>query len=77
MSTLHEDVEKAIATIRPFLNADGGDMELVEITDDHIARVRLIGACRECHMSAMTLRAGEDAIRSSVPAIMKVEAVIT
>jgi len=75
-STLHQKVEAALDTMRPFLEADGGDMQLVEITDKMVVRVKLLGACKECHMSEMTLKAGvEEAIRSSVPQITAVEAV--
>ena len=73
---LIQQVEAAMETMRPFLEADGGDMELVEITEDMVVRVKLLGACKECHMSAMTLKAGvEDTIRRSVPQITAVEAV--
>lgn len=73
---LTEKINEAIEQIRPFLNADGGDMELVEITDDAIVKVRLLGACSDCSMSAMTLKAGvEEAIRKVAPEIKSVEAV--
>lgn len=73
---LTEKINDAIEQIRPFLNADGGDMELVEITDDAIVKVRLLGACSDCSMSAMTLKAGvEEAIRKVAPEIKSVEAV--
>ncbi len=75
MSDLLEQVEIAIEGIRPFMEADGGDMELVEITEDLVVRVKLLGACEECHMRAMTLKAGEDAILKSVPQITAVIAV--
>jgi Fe-S cluster biogenesis protein NfuA len=58
------------------LNDDGGDMELVEITDDAIVRVRLLGACSDCSMSMMTLKAGlEEAVKKVAPEIKAVEAV--
>jgi Fe-S cluster biogenesis protein NfuA len=73
---LTEKINAAIEQIRPFLNADGGDMELVEITDDAIVKVRLLGACSDCSMSAMTLKAGvEEAIKKVAPEIHSVEAV--
>lgn len=73
---LTEKINEAIEQIRPFLNADGGDMELVEITDDAIVKVRLLGACSDCSMSAMTLKAGvEEAIKKVAPEIKSVEAV--
>ena len=75
-SSITEKVNGAIEELRPFLNADGGDMELVEITDDPIVRVRLLGACSSCSMSMMTLKAGlEEAVKKAVPEIIAVEAV--
>ena len=69
-------VNEAIEQLRPFLHADGGDMELVEITDDAIARVRLLGACSDCSMSVMTLKAGlEEAVNIMAPEIVSIEAV--
>ena len=63
-------VNEAIEQLRPFLHADGGDMELVEITDDAVARVRLLGACSDCSMSVMTLKAGlEEAVKIMAPEI--------
>jgi Fe-S cluster biogenesis protein NfuA len=74
--SLIEKVNSAIEQLRPFLHADGGDMELVEITTDYIVKVRLKGACRDCSMSAMTLKAGlEDAIRTAAPEVKSVVAV--
>jgi len=73
---LHEKVEKALQTIRPYLKADGGDVELVQITADGIVEVKLTGACSNCPMSQMTLRAGvERALIREVPGIRRVEAV--
>jgi Fe-S cluster biogenesis protein NfuA len=73
---LTDKVNRAIEELRPFLHADGGDMELVEITDDPIVRVRLLGACSSCSMSLMTLKAGlEESVRKAVPEIQSVEAV--
>lgn len=69
-------IEAAIEKIRPFLEADGGDIELVEVTDGNVARVRLLGACSNCSMSLMTLKAGvEETIRKEVPEIVAVIAV--
>lgn len=69
-------VLEALQQMRPFLNADGGDIELVEIQDDGIVLVRLLGACSDCSMSIMTLKAGvEDAVKKAVPQIVAVEAV--
>lgn len=69
-------INEALEQLRPFLHADGGDMELVEVTDDGIARVKLLGACSDCSMSVMTLKAGlEEAVKKVVPEIKAVEAV--
>ncbi|TSA27302.1 MAG: NifU family protein [Ignavibacteriales bacterium] len=73
---LYEKVEKALQTIRPYLKADGGDVELVQITNEGIVEVKLTGACSDCPMSQMTLRAGvERALIREVPGIRRVEAV--
>lgn len=73
---LRERVLDALETVRPYLKADGGDVELVEIKEDGIVEVRLIGACIGCPMSQMTLRAGiERALMRDVPEIKRVEAV--
>jgi Fe-S cluster biogenesis protein NfuA len=69
-------VELALEQLRPFLHADGGDMELVDITDEGIVQVKLLGACSECSMSTMTLKAGlEDAVKKAAPEIHSVQAV--
>jgi Fe-S cluster biogenesis protein NfuA len=71
-----ERVEKALEEVRPYLMADGGNVELVNVTDDGIVELRLTGACGHCPMSTMTLRAGvERAILRSVPEVKRVEAV--
>jgi Fe-S cluster biogenesis protein NfuA len=75
-ATLSEKVNEALNQLRPFLHADGGDMELVEITPEKVVKVRLLGACSDCSMSMMTLKAGlEDAVRKIAPEIQSVEAV--
>ncbi|MEW6004756.1 MAG: NifU family protein [Stygiobacter sp.] len=75
-STLNERVLQALETIRPYLKADGGDVELVKVTPEGIVEVRLTGACSNCPMSQMTLRAGvERALIREVPGIRRVEAV--
>ena len=69
-------VEAAIEEIRPFLLADGGDIELVEITNKNVARVKLLGACKSCSMSAMTLKSGvEESIKKAVPEIVSIESI--
>ena len=73
---LHDRVEIALNNIRPFLQSDGGDIELIEITDDLIAKVKLVGACESCKMSASTMKAGvESTIKNFVPEINSVEAI--
>ena len=75
-NTLNEKVLKALDSIRPYLKADGGDVELVKVTPEGIVEVKLIGACSDCPMSQMTLRAGvERALIREVPGIRRVEAV--
>lgn len=65
----------ALDQLRPFLNDDGGDMELVEIQDDATVVVRLLGACKDCSMSAMTLKAGlEEAVKRAAPEVKAVVA---
>jgi Fe-S cluster biogenesis protein NfuA len=69
-------VNEALVDLRSFVRADGGDLELVEITTQGIARVALKGACTTCSMNNMTFKAGvEDAILRAVPEITAVEAV--
>jgi Fe-S cluster biogenesis protein NfuA len=72
----NERVEEVLNKVRPYLQADGGDIELVDITDDDIIKVKLTGACHGCPMSQMTLRAGvERALMSELPEVKRVEAV--
>jgi Fe-S cluster biogenesis protein NfuA len=72
-----EKVEKAIDSIRGYLQADGGDVELVDVIEDEgIVRVRLTGACGSCPMSQMTLQMGiERVIRQQVPEVKRIVAV--
>jgi Fe-S cluster biogenesis protein NfuA len=73
---MKEKVEAALAKIRPALQADGGDVELVEAGEDGIVKVRLKGACGGCPMSQMTLKMGiERILRKEVPEVKSVEAV--
>jgi Fe-S cluster biogenesis protein NfuA len=76
MDTKVEKITKAIESIRPYLIADGGDVEIVKITKDLVVKVRLKGACSGCPFSVQTLRAGiEQAIRKEVPEIKELIAV--
>lgn len=73
---MKEQILKALETIRPFLQADNGDVELVEVTDEGIVKVKFTGDCKECPMSVMTLRAGiERSLMNQVPGIKRIEAV--
>lgn len=73
---MREKVEAALAKIRPMLEADGGNVELVEVTDGGIVKVRLQGACKGCPMSQMTLKGGiERLVLKEVPGVKAVEAV--
>lgn len=73
---MFEKVQKVIEAVRPMLQADGGDVELVEVTNDGIVRLRLTGACGGCPMSTYTLRMGiEQKLRKEVPEIKGVEQV--
>ena len=73
---LLQKVEEALDTIRPYLEADGGNVSVEEITSDNIVRVRLLGSCGSCPMSIMTLKAGiEEAIKKAVPQIVAIEAI--
>ncbi len=69
-------INEALEQLRPYLKEDGGDMELVDITDEGVAQVRLLGACSGCSMSAMTLKAGlEEQVKRMAPEIVAVVAI--
>ena len=73
---LEKRIEEALDTIRPYLQSDGGDVKLVNITEDFSVQLELIGACGDCSMSHMTLKAGiEQALKKAIPEINRVEAV--
>ena len=73
---MREKVQTAIDKIRPALQKDGGDVILVDVTDDGIVKVQLTGACKGCPMSQMTLKEGiEKFVRSEIPEIVSVESV--
>lgn len=74
--TLKERVEQALDSVRPYLETDGGDVSVEEITADNVVRLKLLGACASCSMSIMTFKAGlEQAIKKAVPEITAVEAI--
>ena len=69
-------VNEALDSIRPHLAVDGGDVEVLEVTSDKKVKIRWVGNCINCSMSAMTLKAGiEQAIKGKIPEIVSVEAV--
>ncbi len=75
-SDLFKQVEASLDSIRPHLEADGGNVEVVNITEDHTVQIRWLGNCEGCRMSFMTMKAGvEQAIRTAVPIIKGVIAV--
>ena len=66
-------IEVALQEIRPFLEADGGDINFIELTDDWVVKVKLIGACSSCSISMMTLKNGvEMAVKRAVPKVKEV-----
>uniref|UniRef100_A0A7C3Z2G3 NifU family protein n=1 Tax=Desulfobacca acetoxidans TaxID=60893 RepID=A0A7C3Z2G3_9BACT len=76
MLVIKQEVEQALAKIRPFLQRDGGDIKLIDVTDDGIVKVQLTGACQGCPMSQMTLKQGvERALMKEVPAVKEVQAI--
>ena len=74
--SLLERVEAALNTIRPYLETDGGNVSIEEITPDNVVKLKMLGSCGSCPMSIMTLKAGiEEAIKKAVPEITGVEAI--
>ena len=74
--SVQERVETTLQELRPYLEADGGDIRLVEITDDLVARIELMGACADCSMINMTLKGGvESALKKAVPELKAIEAI--
>ena len=73
---MKEEVKKALETVRPMLQADGGDVELVDVTADGVVKLKLKGACGCCPMSTYTLKMGiEKKLKELVPGVKKVEQV--
>ncbi|MDR2251630.1 MAG: NifU family protein [Endomicrobium sp.] len=74
--TLNEKVEKALESVRPHLQADGGSVELIDVSEVGIVKVKLTGACGSCPMSDMTLQYGvTNAIKEAVPEVKEVQSV--
>jgi Fe-S cluster biogenesis protein NfuA len=75
-SNLIQQIETALDSLRPYLKDDGGNVEVVEITDDMVLKVRLTGNCETCPQSTMTMKAGiEEAVKRSIPQIKEVVAI--
>jgi Fe-S cluster biogenesis protein NfuA len=73
---LREQIEFALDTIRPYLEADGGNVRVIELTEDMVLKIEMMGSCGSCPMSTMTLKAGvEEAIKRAIPEITRVEAI--
>ena len=71
-----ETIEQALEEIRPYLKADGGDISLVEVSDDMVVKVKLLGACVGCPMSYQTMKNGiEKVVKKAVPEVREVVAV--
>lgn len=72
----YDKVLEALNGIRPYLEADGGNIEIINITSDNVVEVELLGACGSCPMSSMTMKAGvEQAIIAAVPSITAVRSI--
>lgn len=73
---MKEEIQKALDEIRPRLQMDGGDAELVSVDEDGVVKLRLVGACSGCPMSQMTLKQGvEKILKQKVPQVTRVESV--
>jgi Fe-S cluster biogenesis protein NfuA len=71
---LRKKVEEALEKVRPSLQADGGDVQLIDVGADGVVKVRLTGACGGCPMSQMTLKMGiEKVLKQNVPEVSRVE----
>lgn len=75
-NALYLQVENALNNIRPYLEADGGNVKIIEISENKVVTLELLGACGSCPMSTMTLKAGvEESIKRAVPEITEVRAI--
>lgn len=79
MNTIEEltqKIEASLDSIRPYLEADGGNVKISQVTSDHVVKLEFLGACGNCRMSTMTFKAGvEEAIRKAVPEIKSIEVI--
>ena len=73
---LREKIELTLESVRPYLKADGGDVEFIDVNKDMVVKLRLLGTCSTCNMSRFTMKAGiEDSLKKAIPAITSVIAV--
>jgi len=71
--TILDKIERALDEIRPYLETDGGDINLVEVTDKMVVKVKLLGACGDCNVSMMTMKSGvEQVVKTAVPEVKEV-----
>jgi Fe-S cluster biogenesis protein NfuA len=76
IAELTTKVENSLNSIRPYLEADGGNVRIAEVTAENVVRLEFVGACSSCPMSTMTFKAGvEEAILKSVPEVTKIEVI--
>jgi Fe-S cluster biogenesis protein NfuA len=76
IENITQRVEASLDSIRPYLNADGGDVKISEISDDLIVKLEFLGACGSCKMSTMTFKAGVvEAIKRAVPEVNSIEVI--
>ncbi|MCU0383239.1 MAG: NifU family protein [Cyclobacteriaceae bacterium] len=76
IAELTSKVENSLNSIRPYLEADGGNVRVAEVTAENVVKLEFVGACSSCPMSTMTFKAGvEEAIRKSVPEVSKIEVI--
>lgn len=76
LDDLTQRIEASLDAIRPYLEADGGNVKVNEVTHDHVVKLEFVGACGNCPMSTMTFKAGvEEAIRKAVPEVKGIEVI--
>ncbi len=76
LENIAQRVEASLDSIRPYLNADGGDIKITEISDDLVVKLEFLGACGNCKMSTMTFKAGVvEAIKRAVPEVASIEVI--
>lgn len=76
LEELTQKIEASLDSIRPYLEADGGNVKINEVTEDHVVKLEFVGACGNCPMSTMTFKAGvEEAIKRAVPEIRGIEVI--